>query len=831
MRQVLVRRVCRIIGSGATALAVAFLFPGCSQDGTQPVTIRLTDQFHRATVEGTPVDVADPEPLDWWQFGLEALPEIPAEAKSTWGWRALDGVSNLRLQEGRLGGRSTGTLPVLVAPRFRSLDEEDLIHSIEVRMRASAGTNLTVALSGDSELDPQAVIGQLRANPFRDQSPIVAGEGIQTYTIQPRVAQAAGTVKHLLLVPVDVADATFEIESVRLVSRREFLARTPSGVGWQGLGEIYRESVVARTPEVIRLPVDLPDHPWLDLSLGTVDHPPVTFKVSVSSGSSTDPVLERTVTTSQRWEPSSLDLSSYSGRSVTLDLALEASSSGQLGLWGGVTIRNRPPDGRQASAGSAGRESSPPQGVILVMADTLRRDHLGFGGYHRDTAPFLSSLAQSGALFTDNIAQATWTKVSTPSIMTGMMPTSLRVKEIPDRLSAQALTLAEIFHSAGYATSAYSSVPFTGKLTNLHQGYEELHEVTSVRLPQERDSKTAREYVDRLTVWLERHRHDPFFVFLHVFDPHDPFEPFEPYNGLWADLKKREEHKKQIETVRPHIENPLMRRFGMPTRQEFEKAGVDGDAYVSYDKDWYDGSIRAMDKEIERLVERLKQLGLDGRTLLVFTSDHGEEFLEHDKTFHGQSLYGELTNVPLFFHQEGRVPGGVVVDYTVRNVDILPTILELCGMAVPQGLAGQSLVPVMTAAARHPGDGEQMLAAARAAGWEGRPAISEKARVRPGMGAGSPDAESFSIVMDGWKLIHNPVRPADVPEFELFRHREDPLNLQNVADQHPDVVSRLRQELDSWHQFALAAQLPETDATDGLSKEELNRLRSLGYIQ
>jgi arylsulfatase A-like enzyme len=835
VRQILVRlvRSRRLSRAGAAGLALAlgFVYIGCNRTGDRPATIRLTDHFHRATVEGTPVDVAEPEPLDWWQFGQEPPPEIPADARSTWGWKALDGVNGFNLRDGRLSGRSVGDLPVLAAPRFRNPDDDDPIHSIEVRMRATAGGNLLVSTMSESELDPRAAIGQLRSSPFRDQSPIIAGEGFQTYTIVPRVSPIASGVKHLLLVPTDAADADFEIESIRLVSRREHLSRTPSGVGWQGLAEIYRESVVARTPEVIRLSMTLPDHPWLDFSLGKIDHPPVTFKVSVSSGSTTDLLLERTVTTSQRWEHSTVDLSKYAGRSITLNLALEAASPGQLGLWGGVSVRNRAPKTRQASTGGGRPGSEPPQGVILLMADTLRRDHLNFGGYHRETAPFLKSLAESGALFTDNISQAAWTKVSTPSLMTGMLPTSLRVKEIPDRLPAQALTLAEIFHSAGYATAAYSSVPFTGKLTNLHQGFEELHEVTSVHLPDGLGSKTAREYVDRLSVWLERHRDDPFFVFLHVFDPHDPFEPFEPYNGLWADLRKKAEHKRKLETVRPHIEDPLLRRFGMPARHEFEAAGVDGDAYVSYEKDWYDGSIRAMDKEIERLVQRLGQLGLDRRTLLVFTSDHGEEFLEHGRTFHGQSLYGELTNVPLFFHQDGLVPPGVVVDHTVRNLDVMPTILELSGMTIPPDLAGQSLVPVIAAAARFPGRTDEILASARAAGWEGRPAIAEKPRTRPGQGPGSDDSESFAIVMEGWKLIHHTLRPEGVPEFELFRHLEDPLNLRNVADRHPDVVGRLAEELEVWRQAALAAQLPETDATDGLSKEELDRLRSLGYIQ
>ena len=100
-----------------------------------------------------------------------------------------------------------------------------------------------------------------------------------------------------------------------------------------------------------------------------------------------------------------------------------------------------------------------PQGVILVVADTLRKDHLNFHGYERETAPFLARLGREGAIFRDNVAQATWTKVSVPSILTGMYPLAHRVADMRDRLPAAAVTLAEAYREAGYATVSYSSVP------------------------------------------------------------------------------------------------------------------------------------------------------------------------------------------------------------------------------------------------------------------------------------------------------------------------------------------------------------------------------------
>ena len=124
-----------------------------------------------------------------------------------------------------------------------------------------------------------------------------------------------------------------------------------------------------------------------------------------------------------------------------------------------------------------------PQGVILIVSDTTRRDHLNFYGYGRETAPTLAKMASQGVRFTDNISQATWTKVSFPTIMTSLYSSTNRVKETNDQLPISAVTMAETFRGAGYATVGYSSVPFHGRLTGLHKGYEEFHERTSIRRP------------------------------------------------------------------------------------------------------------------------------------------------------------------------------------------------------------------------------------------------------------------------------------------------------------------------------------------------------------
>ena len=422
------------------------------------------------------------------------------------------------------------------------------------------------------------------------------------------------------------------------------------------------------------------------------------------------------------------------------------------------------------------------------MADTLRADHLDAYGYERETAPVLRRMASEGALFRDNISQASWTKVSTPSIHTSLYPTTHTVKDVPDRLPTSANTLAEVYRAAGYATLSLSSVTFTGQSSNMHQGFEELHEAGSRTA--DNASKSAREYVDRVLPWLEQHQEVPFFVFLHVFDPHSPFAPRPPYDSLWADPAKRAEFEEELDHVREFIDAGILRSQGMPSREQLLEAGVDPERFIGQYHDWYDGSIRGMDAEIGRLLEGLQGFGLADSTLVAFIGDHGEEFLEHGQTWHGHTLYGELVNVPLLLWWPGGVPAGQTVDETVRSIDLMPTLLALSGLSAPEEIQGQSLLPLMGGPVGDEGPAEE---------WVVRPAGSER-----DLG----DGRSVSLVSDGWKIVQTIEGEDEAdPEFELFDHREDPLNLVNLADEHPDIVERLTQDIDRWLRQSESAQL------------------------
>ena len=758
-------------------------------DSAPAMPVRLADHFVAAATAAPP---AAAKAALVWEFNFGSV-----------GWQPVQDLSGFAVRDHAMVASSSGPAPLLAVRVNPPQRRADLVQAIEVRMQVSAGADLRVFHAEDPSFDPVALFAQQATAAFVMRSPLLPGERTHTYRIEPPVPIRGERLCGLVLAPTDAAGAALRIESVRVIWRSEHLAAVPSGVSWQGLGEIYRETIVARAGEDVVVPVELPPRPWLDLAVGTLVPGTGTFSVAFRTGAGArERVLAaESVGAPGTWQPLGIDLSDLGSARGELVLRFASRGENAIGLWGSPVIRTAREEPREI--------------VVMVVADTLRADHLDAYGYARETAPFLAKMAREGALFRDCVAQATWTKASVPSILASMWPTSHGVARIPDRLPDAAATIAEGYRDAGYATLAFSSVMFTGKLTNLQQGFEELHEVAS--LQHSPPAKTADEYVDRLIEWLDRRRGGPAFVFLHVFDPHDPYEPAAEWAGTWADPARRAAHLAAQQAVRAHIEEPLRRRFVMPTRQELLAAGLDPETFVGHDRDWYDGSIRGMDAALERLHAALAACGLATSTTIALVADHGEEFLDHGRTFHGQGVYGELAQVPLLLWRPGQVPAGSVIDATVRTIDLAPTLLDLSGIPAPARMQGRSLLPLLRGAR----------------GWVEFPAVVEKARTPGDVLAPPPqDAAAVAIVFEGWKLVRHLNGAAGGPEFELFDHRTDLLDQHDLAAENPAVVERLSLMLRAWRDQALAERLRPDGAGDDavMSAAELELLRELGYV-
>lgn len=293
-----------------TILLMMLMCAACARP-TPPVAARLVDQYRPEMVEGRAAE-SPPRPRTEWRF------DGPADAKApTHGWEAGPGAAELAVKDGVLVGRATDDMPLLHLERKSGLDDRDTLHAVHVRLRVSEGTQLALAYRDAEKVDLAEDAKRAREMPWRLNTPILPGE-MRTYILDARALPgppASSDLRHLLLRPTNAKGARFEIESVRLVFRKEHLAEVPSGVSWQGLSGIYRETVVSRSPETLKVSMKLPARPWLDLGVGTVEDGPAKFRVTVRAAGHKEEqtLLERTVTKPQRWEDALVDLAPLRG--------------------------------------------------------------------------------------------------------------------------------------------------------------------------------------------------------------------------------------------------------------------------------------------------------------------------------------------------------------------------------------------------------------------------------------------------------------------------------------------------------------------------------------
>jgi arylsulfatase A-like enzyme len=859
-------------------LACCLFLSACGQPETSQTNagvVRLFDIFETDDLVGK-VTAAEAgwKPTAWTAASMtpwQGSNQVPAL-----GFRALHDLGGLERSDAALTGEITGEAPVLQFALQENRGGNGPIKFIEVRMKVAGAKEVWLRPQGSREVDDSRLIEWAGATNW-NISAVVASNTVQTYRFDltagrggrggppppggpppggggpppggapppgglpppgapppggfappggpPRGgppppggrrgrADSSGDLRNFFLTFRDGPGARFSIESVRLISEKEDKLNEPSGRQWAGLAEIYRETLAAKTSEKLRIPLrKLPERPWLDLAIGTTEDDPVTFTVTMDNrngSAEADPqvLLRQTVTIPNRWQPLRIDLAKYAGKSAVVELSLTGAKKGLWGYWGAPAIRSRYAEAMDSST------ARKPRGVIFLVVDTLRTDHLNIFGYKRETVVHLKQFAEEGVAFRNAIAQGTWTKVSQPSMVTSLYPISHGVLDFAHSLPASAETIAEVYREAGYATVSYSSVMFTGKGNNMHQGYEELHESDSIS-DEEYHSKTARHYVDRIIPWLERHRDVPFFAYLHVFDPHSPFRPRPPYDTLWGRPGDKERMVEIDAAVKKH---DVKNVFGLPFKKDYvEKTGNDPNELLRIYTDWYDGSIRGMDAEIGRLLEALRAMGIDEDTLIVFASDHGEELWDHGRFFHGQSVYSELSRVPLVFRwpNHSAWKKGTMVDQVVENVDIMPTLLELSGIPGPSRMQGRSLVSLLD------GSGQ--------ATWKERLVVTQTLIDKSDRGG--EQGNHFGFFENRLKVVRKELEPGVVEE--LYDRATDPLDSVNLIDQEGQRkrADAMTETFAEWRKRMEAAKLPgDEEMAKDLNSDQLKRLQALGYV-
>jgi arylsulfatase A-like enzyme len=308
--------------------------------------------------------------------------------------------------------------------------------------------------------------------------------------------------------------------------------------------------------------------------------------------------------------------------------------------------------------------------IILISMDTLRADHLGSYGYHRDTSPELDRMAQGGVLFKWAVAQAPYTLPSHMSLLTSRYPSFHKVnKPRESYLNSEITTLAEILYNQGYRTWALVGGGQVSQAYGFAEGFEAYIAYSSL---QGDVNMKVRETIS----FLEREKENKFFIFFHSYQTHTPYTPPPPYDEMFG-IEYQGSIDGEIETIEAINDGSI------------EISQADLERIVAL----YDGEIREADDSLAELFEYLKREGLESKTLVVFTSDHGEEFGEHGKVgTHSRTLHDEVLRVPLIFKLPGTIHEGRIVEKQVQSLDIMPTVLELVGVDDREGLQGTSLV-------------------------------------------------------------------------------------------------------------------------------------------
>ena len=402
---------------------------------------------------------------------------------------------------------------------------------------------------------------------------------------------------------------------------------------------------------------------------------------------------------------------------------------------------------------------------MLIIIDTLRADHLGCYGYFRDTSPNINQLAKEGVLFRDMHATAIATGPGFTSIITGLSPVHhhyyLTPWNLPNLIDFDDVipTLPELIQDliGGYTTVAFDNLMnFSSHMDQMVRGFEYYINVTGTSKPIHHHVR-GDQINRRLIQWLRNHKNEKFFILVHYWDPHTPYNQPEEFKQIF----KHEPGK--LDDLEVH-----MAPAGYQYVPGWGKVGELWEPKPEEGKptiDLYDGEIRFVDSLIGEVVKTLEELDLADETVIVITSDHGEQLGQHGLYDH-RGLHESVTYIPLIIWAPFMLPAGKLIEGYVQQADIAPTILSLLG-------AKEKDLPKF--------DGVNLL-----------PIIEEEKPARKTIYI--EDHEQRAIIEGKWKYIRNYFERKE----ELYNLEEDPMETINLASSEKNRTKIMREKLFHW---------------------------------
>ncbi len=435
------------------------------------------------------------------------------------------------------------------------------------------------------------------------------------------------------------------------------------------------------------------------------------------------------------------------------------------------------------------RNNSKPINILLITVDALRPDHLSCYGYERHTSPNIDKLSKEGIRFTQAIAAGGWTIESLPSILTGTYSLTHQIHAWDDLRNLSVKTLAWELAIKGYQCVLWSNHGDMRSL-DIKDGFQRVYSVDVRKNYKSTDYVLTNQIINRLK---NQYRNHPFFFYIHYEGCHVPYLPPAPYKYMYLHDKFR----KKSESIPISNRKDRDERYTGNGKIPYVAAKdniTDPNYYISQ----YDGAISYTDAQIGRLMDGLKELGLDKNTLVILTADHGEMLGEHNIYFDHQRSYEENIRVPLIIIFPKLFPRGKVISKQVSLIDIAPTILEIAGLKRPSYMQGESLLAFIKPFKSYP-----------------RKYV---------LSFFTNPKDWIAIRAKDWKLIYN-----NANELELYNLRDDPMEQHNLITKRPDKFRQLKQELDNFIKCSTPSNPPRKGSP--LTEEAKEHLRSLGYAQ
>lgn len=399
--------------------------------------------------------------------------------------------------------------------------------------------------------------------------------------------------------------------------------------------------------------------------------------------------------------------------------------------------------------------------VILITIDAVRKDMFGCYGNPQNLTPFIDSLCSESLLFLRAQSSGPYTQAAVPGLLTSSYYLEYGK---PDRLSTNRRIISEVLNRKGIKTAGFHSNPYLSSYFGWNRGwdvfYDSLQDEVNPKQPYIKGDVINR----KVTEWLVSHTavkdYPPFFLWVHYMDVHEPYIPARKY----------------LESLDPSValnEEDMFTLF----KETVVRQDVSDPKKIALLRTLYSAHVREVDDYVGELVGQVKRIGILDDSVLILTSDHGDEFSEHGGLSHQDKMYSELIDTPLMIHGANETG---VVDSLVSNIDIPPTIVHLFGLDPDDAFEGRSLLPVE--------------------GYASKGCFGEALFQVKGKG-GDLNKDVYYFREEDLKIIFR----AGLDAWEMYDLKEDPDESHNIVDGHGSAEAfkaRLRPRVRRWEKTA-----------------------------